>query len=74
LEDDSNYIRYRNIPSKLDSIKRRFSPKIRAWSIFVKFKGKDMYGNFCKHVYLFAIDENLSKCVVVTEVDNVPFF
>jgi hypothetical protein len=74
LEDDSNYDRYRNVSSKLDSIKRKFSPKIRAWVIFVKFKGKDMYGNFGKHVYLCAIDKNLSKCSVVTEFDNVPFF
>ncbi|CAN5212798.1 hypothetical protein BH09BAC6_BH09BAC6_35810 [soil metagenome] len=74
LEDDPIYDRYRNVSSKLDSIKKKFSPKIKAWVIFVKFKGKDMYGNFGKHVYLCAIDANLSKCTVVTEVDNVPFF
>jgi hypothetical protein len=74
LEDEPNYDRYKNSPSKLDSIKRKFSPKIRAWAIFVKFKGKDMYGNFGEHVYLCSIDKNLSKCSVAIEVDNVPFF
>ncbi|HZY37521.1 MAG TPA: hypothetical protein VFE53_12775 [Mucilaginibacter sp.] len=73
LEDDPNYDRYKNNQSKLDSIKRRFAPKIRAWVIFVKFKGKDMYGNVGEHIFLCAIDQSLSKCSVVIETDNAPF-
>lgn len=73
-EDDPNYERYSNIPSKLDSIKRKFSPKIRSWTIYVKFKGKDMYGHYGQHVFLCGIDENLSKCFVAIEIDNISIF
>jgi hypothetical protein len=73
LEDDPNYDRFKDTPPKLDSIKRKFSPKIRAWAMFVKFKGKDMYGNFGEHIFLCAIEKDLSKCSVVIEVDNMPW-
>jgi hypothetical protein len=71
LEDDPSYNKYKKVPSKLDSVEKRFSPKVRGWSIFVKFKGKNMYGKVGKHIYLCAIDKTLSKCIVAIEVDNV---
>ncbi|MDB4902781.1 MAG: hypothetical protein JWQ63_2062 [Mucilaginibacter sp.] len=71
VDDDPNYERYKNSPQKLDSIEKNFSPKIRAWVIYVTFKGKDKYGNFGEHVYQCAINKNLSKCVVGIEVDNL---
>ncbi len=70
VEDDPNYEKYKNTLSKLDSVNRKYSPKIRAWVIYVTFKGKDNYGNFGKHIYQCAINKNLSKFIVGIEVNN----
>jgi hypothetical protein len=70
VDDDPNYERYKNNPPKLDSIQKKFIPTIRAWVIYVTFKGKDKYGNFGEHVYQCAIDKKLSKCIVGIGVDN----
>jgi|ERR1700761_1615718 len=71
VEDEPNYEKYKNTPSKLDSINRTYSPKIRSWIIYVTFKGKDNYGNLGKHTYQCTMDKNLSKFVAGIEVDNL---
>jgi len=69
-EDDPNYDKYKDIPSKLDSIKKHYTPKLRAYIIYVRFQGKDAYGNFGTHTYQCAVDKNLKKCVVGIGVGN----
>jgi hypothetical protein len=72
VEDDPNYEKYKNNSSKLDGIKEKYVPKIRAWVIYATFKGRDNYGNFGKHFYQCVVDKKLSKCIVAIEVNNLP--
>ncbi len=37
VDDDPNFKRYRFNQSKIDSIEKNFSPKVRGWMIFVVF-------------------------------------
>jgi hypothetical protein len=70
FEDDSNYDKYKKAPAKIDSIKKNYKPFITGWVVYVKYKGKDEYGNVGIHTYQCGLDSKLSKVVVMIEVDG----
>jgi hypothetical protein len=68
--DDPNYDRLKYNRVKADSIRKYYKPQVRAWIIYVRYRGKDGYGNFGTHTYQCALDKKISKCIVGIEVGN----
>lgn len=70
--DDPNYDKLKYDRAKADSIRKHYMPQVRAWVIYVTYRGKDDYGNFGEHRYQCALTKNLTKCVVGIEVGSTP--
>jgi hypothetical protein len=69
VEDEPEYKKFEANSRKLDSLKRKFSPKIRGWTISVKFYGKNEFCVKGNHMYIIDIDKEISKVVVGVELE-----
>ena len=67
VEEEPEYEKFKDDRRKLDSLKKKFSPKIRGWGISVRFYGKNQYCVTGDHQYQIAIDKDISKIIVGVE-------